>query len=239
MYLSTHYYVLSLSHRHNKLYECFRDSFNEIQNDTFPVNAPENPGSPSADTEDPRLGELFAAVEREFAHHYQVDPLGLVIVGERPVRIAFESVSAHLESVIGTVEGDHTDTSARDLGQIVWPIVKEAMSGLAETALRELEIAENSQRLVSGLVDIGRCTEIGVGSTLLVEENYHLRGTLKRVDRDVTLSEEIDILEVMDDVVDTVIETVLKIGGKVVFMAAHSLKRQNGIALIPRGVEAP
>jgi hypothetical protein len=111
------------------------------------------------------------------------------------------------------------------------------MAGLKETALRELEIAEKTQKLVVGLEAVGRCSDVQVGSTLLVEEDYHVRGSMKKMDQTLVVSRDVDVREVMDDVVDTIIERVLEIGGNVIFMNTGSLKRQKRIALILSGVE--
>ena len=51
----------------------------------------------------------------------------------------------------------------------------------------------------------------------------------------LVVSQEVDVREIVDDVVDAVIEGVLKIGGKVIFMRPDSLKKQKRIALIPSG----
>jgi hypothetical protein len=111
------------------------------------------------------------------------------------------------------------------------------MSGLNDMALRELEIAEKTQRLVFGLQAVGRYSDVEVGSTLLVEEDYHVKGTMKKADETLVVSRDVDVREVMDDVVDTIIERVLGIGGSVVFMNAGSLKRQKRIALILSAAE--
>jgi hypothetical protein len=58
------------------------------------------------------------------------------VVGAPEMQVAFSSVTAHGAAVVGRIEGDHTTTSARDLGQIVWPVVKEAMSGVLGRTMR-------------------------------------------------------------------------------------------------------
>lgn len=233
MYPSTHYYVLSLSEKTNRLYECFRGTLIDVQNQGFPVE-PSTPIHNQTDYED-RLRNLLRATDRRFSHYFQQEPLRLIVVGEKRVRSVFESVTEHQDIVIGSVEGDHTATSPRDLGQIVWPIVKEAISGRRSAALNELEVAEKAQKLIVGLEAVGR--HLDVGSRLFVEEDYQVKGTMRRADQTWMVSPEVDVREVIDDAVDTVIESVLAIGGSVVFMNTGSLMKQKRIALIMSGAE--
>ena len=232
---STHYYVLSLSEQHSNLYECFRDTLIDVHNQWFPVTSSTADERHGEIDEISRLRDLLGAVERRFDRYYQEDPLHLIVVGEKRVRTLFESITAHRDAIAGFVDGDHTSTTLQDLGQIVWPIVKEAMTGLRETALRDVGLAAEAQRLIVGLEDVSLHSDVNAGSTLLVEEDYHVRGTFKRLGQTAILSTELDVRETMDDVVDVVIEKVLELGGRVIFMPTGSLKDQDRIALILAG----
>ena len=64
------------------------------------------------------------------------DPLNLVVVDDKEMQTAFNSVAAHGASVIGRIESNHSDTPASELGEIVWPMVKEAISGALDSAIR-------------------------------------------------------------------------------------------------------
>jgi hypothetical protein len=237
VHLSTHYYVLSLSEKANMLYECFRDNLIDVQDEKFPVDPSAFPDPVREESEDARLRNLMRSVDARFAHYYRQDPLRLVVVGEKRVWEVFEAITAHSSAIIGVAGGDYTATTPHDLGRIVWPFVREAISGMKDTMLHELEIAEKTQKLVCGLEDVGWHSDVQLGSTLLVEEDYHVRGTMKKLDQTLVVSPEVDIREVMDDMVDTVIEKVLQIGGSVIFMNPGSLKKQKRIALILSGAE--
>jgi hypothetical protein len=238
VHLSTHYYVLSLSERTNKLYECFRDTVIDVQNRGFPVE-PSAPIHSRADSADPdgQLRDLLRDVDRKFAGYYQQEPLKLVVVGEERIQSVFESITVHGDVIIGRVDGDYTVTSPRDVGKIVWPVVKEAMSGFGANAMRDLEIATNANRVALGLDAVGRWAGVGEGSTLLVEEDYHVRGSIQKTDDTALISQDVDVREVVDDVVDAVIDQVLATAGNVLFVGPGSLKKLARIALILRGTE--
>jgi hypothetical protein len=176
-------------------------------------------------------------VDKCFGHYYLLDPLRLVVVGEKGMQSAFSSVTAHGPAVIARIEGDYTATSARDLGEIVWPVVKEAMSGVLDKAIRDLEDSVERGQIVSGLEAVVRLVNKGVRATLLVEDGYHVRGSISGTNQSPVVSPDVDVREVIDDAVDAVIEKVIESGGNVVFAPSGSLSDRNRIVLLLRGAE--
>lgn len=234
MHLSTHYYVLVLSSRTNTLFEAFRDCLIKIKNQGFPVVAP----PPVLDAAvDSQLRDLARAVDECFDHYAAVEPLGLVVVGDERMQSAFMSVTKHKDAVIGRIDGNHTGTPARNLGQIVWPIVKEAISGVLDQAMRDLKALEGRGGITSGLEAVARVARRGVGATLLVEDDYHVRGSVDESSKSSIVSSDVDVRESIDDAVDAVIEVVLQSGGNVVFTPSGSLSDRNRIVLFRRGAD--
>jgi len=216
------------------LFEAFRDSLITIENQGFPVVAS---SLASELTGDDRLRALARAVDTCFDHYYAVDPLGLMLVGEEEMQAAFLSVTVHGAAVIGRIEGDHTATPVRDLGQIVWPVVKEAMSGAMDKAMRDLEEFLERGWTASGLEAVARVAHRRAGATLLVEDDYHVRGSVGGSGESPVISSSVDVREPIDDAVDAVIEMVLKSDGNVVFTPADSLRDHNRIVLLMHGAE--
>ncbi len=233
MRLSIRYYVLSLGDKTNRLYEAFRDQLIDIQNTGFPYHGKSNGDVPAVqESSEIQLRDFVSETDIHFAHYYAQDPLGVVVVGGRPNLSMFRSVTVHGRETIGTVEGDYGETSLRDLGLIVWPVVKAAMAGTHEQAMRNLSAAGEEDRVISGIEAVGRRSAGGKGSTLFVEEDYHVRGSLSKTDAAVVVSAEVDVSEVLNDVVDIVIDEVLGSGGSVVFVKGGSLAAQERIALV-------
>jgi hypothetical protein len=234
--LTTHYYVLSLSVRTSRLYEAFRDTLIDIQNTGFPIQY----SAGGSNTVKPALTnfqvrEFVRQADQHFDHYVRQDPLRLVVVGEKETLSNFAAVTSHKGVLIGTVEGDYAVTSSRDLGKIVWPIVKEAMAGTSEIAMRDLEAAKRSQKVASGIDAVGHLAGSGMGGTLFVEEDYHMKGGIRGADHSLIMPEDLDIREVIDDVVDAIIEKVLGKGGNVLFLQSGSLKDFRRIALTQTG----
>jgi hypothetical protein len=224
--LSTHYYVLSLTAGTSLLFEAFRDFLIELENRGFPVAGPREGARPRSDGE---LRKLTRTVDSCFGRHYAVDPLKVVVVGEKNMIAAFGSVTTHGHAVVGYMEGDYTCTTSRDLGQIVWPVVREAMSGVVDTAMRDFQAQAARGMIASGLDSVARQVAKGVRTTLLVEEDYHMKGSLAGTGESLVISSEVDVRDEIDDAIDAVIEKALKAGGNVIFTPSGSLREQQRI----------
>jgi hypothetical protein len=236
MQLSIHYYVLSLSEQMCRLYEGFRDKLIDIQDANFPMAAlvqTDHPGPAAAP--DVPVRKFFHQTDRHFVHYYQQDPLRLVVAGEMENLAIFKTLTSHRDAIIGTVKGDYTDTSAHDLGKIVWPVVKEAIAGVNKNALHDLSAAADRHKVVSGIDAVGKSVESESGATLYVEEDYHVKGSIHKSDHAVIILKHVNLWEVLDDVVDIIIEKVLKMNGRVIFLNSGALLKLDRIALIVHG----
>jgi hypothetical protein len=180
--------------------------------------------------DDVELQKLAHTIDTSFGHHYAIDPLNLVVVGEKGMMAAFDSVTAHEHAIVGRVEGDYSATSCRDLAQIVWPVVREALSGVVATALRDLEAHADRGKVAFGLEAVVRQISTGVQATLVVEEDYHVRGSLRGSGKSPVISPEVDVRDAIDDAIDAVIEKALKASGNVIFTPSGTLSEWHRIA---------
>jgi hypothetical protein len=218
--LSTHYYVLSLSERTSRLYEAFRDTLIDIENTWFPLHSSRSPSQP--DLNDAQLRALLQRVDHHFAHYYTQDPLGVVVIGTSRDQAMFASLTAFSDVIIGKADGDHTATSSRDLGRIVWPIVKSVMANAGEKVERDLAAATRAHNVAVGIDAVVKSVDLGVGATLLVEDGYQVAPPNP------------SLLDDDDNVVDVVIDKVLALGGNVIFVENGLLLKFQSAALILR-----
>lgn len=203
------------------MFEGFRDLLIDIQNQGFPVVAGRR-----------HRRQVARSVDECFGSYYASEPLGLVVVGASEMQSAFRSVTDHGAAIIGGVEGDHTVTSARDLGQIVWPVVKERMSGVLDRALRDLDDCARRGQVAAGLEAVVRVAGRDTHATLLVEEDYRRRGSISRTREPPVITPDVDVGDTADDVVDAVIDRVLDSAGKVVFTPPGALNDREHIVLL-------
>jgi hypothetical protein len=219
MKLSTHYYVLSLGERTNRLYEAFRDTLIDIENTWFPLESSRGPSQPELNDE--QLRTLMQRVDHHFAHYYGQEPLGMVLAGTRRNQVMFASLTQYEGVIIGQTTGEHSTTSLGDLGNIVWPVVKSVMAGAGEKVERELEEAAREHNLAVGIEAVVESVDAGVGATLLVEEGYR-----------VSPPESLSLDDDTDNIVDVVVDKVLALGGNVIFVENNLLTKFGSIALI-------
>lgn len=235
MQLSIHYYVLSLSKRTSRLYEGFRDTLIDIQNTGFPFEAPTQEtgnGHYKLLSKPEKLREFLQETDEHFAKYFAQDPLWMVLIGERKKMSIFKSLSAHNDTMLGEVVGDYSDVDAEDLGKIVWPVVKQILAGANARALNELQTAAETNRIVVGFDAVGQSVRTTDSSSLFVEEDYHVTGSIRETEDGLVVSPHVDVSEVIDDAVDLIVEKVLAKGGHVVFLESDSMTEYQQIALI-------
>ncbi|MBN2011047.1 hypothetical protein JW960_16990 [candidate division KSB1 bacterium] len=235
MNLSIHYYVLCLSDDSCKLFEGFRDMLITVENGDFPSIPAHNINArhDMINMKDP-IKRFYREVDKALAKYHGKDPLKIVLTGEKTNRSIFSAVTQFNNDIIGVVEGDFNTTSVYDLGQIVWPVIREALSGDRERALREMEDALNNGNIAVGLEDVWHMANLQTGYTLLVEDDYHVRGSIMKTDNAFVISEDVGIMQIFDDVVDAIIEKVLSMAGHVIFIDSGLLIKYQRIALIHR-----
>ena len=233
---SIHYYVLKLSKQKSRLYEGFREKLIDIQNTQFPIEFSLDSSTPLKPlAQEAQLRKFLNLTDRHFTHYFEQDPLRLVVVGEKENLAIFEDLTIHREALIGTIKGDYTATSTHDLGKIVWPAVKEAIAGATENALRDLAEAAKVNKIVTGIDAVGQSAATKSGSTLYVEDDYHVKGSINKTDHSLVFSKYVNLVEILDDIVDIIIENVLEMGGNVIFLKNGLLIGQERIALVLRG----
>ncbi len=232
MQRSIHYYILSLNEKVCKLYEGFRDKLIDIQNSRFPLEHFIN--TDSRGSIETQLKEYFHQADEHFAHYYEQDPHGLLVVGEKKNLAIFKALTRHENHLVGTVEGNYTHTSLHDLGMIVWPVIKDVISDANDNAMLDLAMADKKKKVVFGIEAVGQLIETEAGATLFVEEDYHVKGSICKTNQSLIISQYVNLLDVIDDVVDIIIEKVLVKKGSVIFLNSGSLETFDKIALILR-----
>jgi hypothetical protein len=98
----------------------------------------------------------------------------------------------------------------------------------------ELDLAISERKFASSVGEVWRMANEGRGRLLLVEENFHFPAMIDEKTGQLVPAEDSTAPGVIPDVVDQIIETVLRKQGKVVFVDDGKLQKHRGIALILR-----
>ena len=237
------YWVLSLSEQPTRLYIAARDELEEITDSGFPMLH----ASPTGENllrrgfgvnasrhRDERHRQFFRAVDQAFAPLLAEDPLPVVVIGVDRYQSFFSEVATSANRVIATVTGNYDRMTAHELGELVWPVAREAFAARRRAVLDRLGAAVGAQRSSSTLGEVWRDARIGRGETLVVEDGYHQPARINEMgllDLDV---DDPTAPDVLDDAVDEVVTSVLEKGGDVVFVEDGELAQHGRIALILR-----
>lgn len=155
----------------------------------------------------------------------------VVLAGlEENISIFFKKVKT--EQVILQLSGNYHQLSMSELQDALWPEIEQYLHGQQEKHLKELE---ESPFILTDLQDIWQAVIQGNGNLLLVERDYKEQAYIQ----DDFLVQHLDngssrFEKHVDDLVDDIIEQMLKIKGKVVFVDNDRLSKYGHIALIPR-----
>ncbi|MBE2202392.1 MAG: hypothetical protein IAE79_27520 [Anaerolinea sp.] len=237
------YWTLVLSEKATRLFDGTRDILLEIQEGGFPMvhtgpggeqPLPGGFGVKKSAYRDEYQRKFFREVDAALKPFLVDDPLPVAVVGVDRSLAFFNEITAHKSAILTTLTGNHDKTSAYDLGQLVWPLIKRSLHEQRQERLAELDKAVSEQKYVSTVGEAWRLANEGRGRFLLVEEDFHFPARLDETGMHLLPAADPTAPDVMDDAVDELIETVLRKQGQVVFMENGQLAAHQRIALILR-----
>ncbi|NTU78395.1 MAG: hypothetical protein HGA45_03170 [Chloroflexales bacterium] len=241
---SPRYWALALSEQPTRLFEAVRDDLAELTSGSpFPMAhegrggarpLPNDPAINSSQLRDEHHRIFFRGVDQALGACLAADPLPVALVGVDRYLAFFREVTGHGDQIVTTLTGNHDQTSAHDLGRLVWPLVRESLAARRAAIFAELEAAVGAQRSASTLGEVWRFAHEGRGATLVVEEGYHEPATLDASGYNLLPAGEAGGPAALDDAVDATITTVLAKGGRVVFVDDGTLAAHSRIAMILR-----
>lgn len=169
------------------------------------------------------VSHAVQAIHREF-------PLPLVVAGvDRSVR---ELLKLDGLEPIGTVPGNHDRTGWSDLHHLAWPLIVDWLRTDAARARTSLGVARDQHRYAGGLDEVWDLAQEGRVELLVVEDDYEVAARV----RDGRLEPAKDTWspDVIDDVIDELIETVLSKGGRAVMVPSGDLADSDRVGAVLR-----
>lgn len=241
---SPHYWVLALSNNETRLFEAVRDDLEELRAETpFPmVNAgvgggrtiPNEPAINTSQLRDEHTRTFYRNVDQALGSFLADDPQPVALVGVDRNIAFFQEVTSNGEHVVAGLVGNHDRSSAHELGQLVWPVVRESLAARRAGIFEQLNTAVGGQRTASTLGEVWRFANEGRGAVLVVEEGYHEAAALDESGLRLLPPDQGSGPTLLDDAVDETIVQVLARGGRVVFVDDGTLDIHSRIALILR-----
>jgi len=180
--------------------------------------------------DDQSLAQWSRAVSHAVRALHREFPLPLVVAGvDRSVR---ELLKLDGLEPIGTVSGNHDRTGWSDLHHLAWPLIVDWLRTDAARARTSLGVARDQHRYAGGLDEVWDLAQEGRVELLVVEDDYEVAARV----RDGRLEPAKDTWspDVVDDVIDELIETVLRKGGRAVMVPSGDLADSDRVGAVLR-----
>jgi len=236
------YWVLVVDERLTRLYWGSRDHLVEVTTGGFPltlelpgvaVEQPTSFGVENSALRNKHDRDHFIRVDKTFDEVAGKEDIALAVVGVERDLATFKEVSKHQDRIVATLQGRHKETGARDLGQLVWPLVEQGFKAKRDEIFQRLDAAISAKRFASGVEAAWRLAQEGRINTLVVEEDYRYPAKLNNNGRLVPVADPA-APDVMDDAVEHIIEQVLNTSGQVTYVDSGALAKHSHIAMVLR-----
>ena len=150
----------------------------------------------------------------------------------------FEKISEHNNKIIAKVDGNHDYENLKIFSDLLWDQVMNYLANENEKIFKQFVEAFDTGWTAWGIESVWKAAKEGKGLTLLVEKDFSHSGFLGKNEYKLLHQPPNGLHKIIADAVDDVIETILKKGGKVVFLENGKLKDYNNIGLLLRYKEA-
>lgn len=215
------YRVATISSRRARLLVGDRQRLVEERDDRWPLERAEGENPTS----------WLRRLSTQLAEEHAARPMPLVAAGvERSIRSVFALVPV---PTIGTVAGNHDRTGAGELHHAAWPVVSDWLRTDRDRALARLDEARSARRYAGGLDEIWSLATEGRVDLVVAEDGFRVAARIDELHR-LHPTGEVEAPDVIDDVVDELIEHVLRQGGEAVIVGDGELADHGRVAAVLR-----
>jgi hypothetical protein len=234
------YRLLALAEKPARLLESDGSKLVEINAAGFPIfiegahgeTLPSGAYAPHSSRSDEQLREFFRHIDQALVRRARSAPLPVLLAGTERDLAFFDEVTGHGEWVIGRLAGSHAHTAPEVLAQLARPVVDAYLARRCATAIAELAEAVGTGRATVGIKPVWDRALAGRGRVLLVEDDFEYPARI--VNHGLEPAGDPEAPGVLDDAVDTLVETVLDQGGEVAFVESGALGEHGPVAMLLR-----
>lgn len=178
--------------------------------------------------------EFHREVDRALGAYLRLHPAPLVLAGEEPALSAFQRVSRNTARLAGTLPGVSPTTPLPLLQARAHALLQRYLHSREEEALDLIATRAEQGRAVHGLDAVWRAARWERPEVLAVEEGYARPARLSPDGDGLVPADDPNAPDVIDDVVDELIETVISRGGWVALVDDDRLADRGRVALTTR-----
>lgn len=228
---AVHYYIVVISRTNARLLEVFNDQLlhefdhdDELQGLKFPIENMHFYTTNAADRanvtkEDNYLKEFLNRVDKSVQEVYNSNPLPIIVVGDERNVGFYQQVSDHPAAIINTVTNSpNLEAEARLIIENVQEAITEYRNQQQQSIQDEINQARNRNVLLEDLSSIYRAAHEGRIQQVFVRKGYIQPAVVDEDTLHVDIDEKDSSLHTTDDVVDDILSTVIRHGGKTHFV---------------------
>lgn len=215
--------LLVLTTEQARLFQGAGDALVPVARHRFPMHAH---AFPSADA-------FRRAVDSALSAHLRSRPSPVVIAGVARTVADFRHTSTATTRWAGTIPGSHMERPLDELAELARPVLERYLRSRELQALQALANTPR-RRTASGLDAAWLAARSERPAMLVVEEDMSQHARLSEDGDELLPADDPEEPGVLDDVVDELIETVLRRGGWVALTASGALTEHGGVALTIR-----
>ena len=238
------YWLLVLDAEDTRLYIGRREHLHQIDEFGFPIAIDGGaPGANIGKDESQAYREEITRMLREAGEGLgkatrEVDA-PLVVAGiERNLGYFNESI-ADDHDVMLTIDGGYADHSAHELGELIWPQVKDAFTTKRQEIFERVGAAKGNNQIVTSLDECWQAAIDGRVDTLVVETGLSIPAEVSEDGRSLKVLDDANAEgeRAYADIIDEMIEHVMAADGHIVFVDEGKLDEFNsdkGLVAITR-----
>ena len=176
----------------------------------------------------------YREVDRALGAYLRVNPAPLVLIGTDRLLAEFTRLSENLGRLAGCVRGSLVSAPRQALVARVDGVLRSYLTSRQEEALDVLDRRVAAGRVASGIQSCWLAARSERPEMLAVEEGYFCAARLDPGGDMVSLAADVEHPEVIDDLVDELIELVIRRGGWVALVEDSALAAHDRVALTLR-----
>lgn len=225
--------VLALTQHGARLFDGVGDDLRPAPGRLFPrvASGAELGGHVGGELRAHQRRAFYRDVDRALGAYLQVNPAPLVLVGAARELAEFRGLSNNLSRLAGCVDGSLVTAPVPHLLPLIRSAMENYLLSRQQEALDLLDQRISAGRAVSGVQSAWVAALTGRPEMLAVEEGYFYPARIDGSGQLLSPAEDIEHPDVIDDVVDELIEIVLRRGGWVALTEDGSLAGHERVAL--------
>ncbi|MFZ0159871.1 MAG: hypothetical protein WAL50_12645 [Kineosporiaceae bacterium] len=173
-------------------------------------------------------------VDRALGTYLYLHPAPLIVAGPKRLVASFRQLSRYTARLAGTLFGSFEHVGLAELAERTRPALERYLLSREQEALAHVERRASARRVASGIASAWLAARTERAEMLAVEEGYWYPARLSADGDLVQPADDVEAPDVIDDLVDELIETVMDSGGWIALVRDGSLAAHERVALTLR-----